>query len=335
MKKRIFAYLYDPLFDDPIIYDFTKIDVVNYSFGKIEDGKVTIKHLKNLDKVFSVKHDELKIVLSIGGWGADGFSEGVKTRENRTILIDSILDLINQYHFDGVDLDWEYPTSSVGGITSSPDDKENFTFFLSELRKAMDEVNPELILTIAVGAGGKIPNYIEVEKLSSIIDYLHIMTYDMMNLEKNFTDHHTNLYGSVYKCDISANLVVNTYHQLGMPIEKIVIGAAFYGHYATTAPSETNGIGLPCLTPLTQAMSYTEIKTKYLNNPNFKHYFDEEAKASWLFDGTTFISYDDETSIFFKCLYIKSRNLAGIMFWQLTGDKTGTLLDTIYTNLKA
>ena len=46
MRKRIFAYLYDPLFDDPIIYDFTKIDVVNYSFGKIEDGKVTIKHLK-------------------------------------------------------------------------------------------------------------------------------------------------------------------------------------------------------------------------------------------------------------------------------------------------
>lgn len=159
------------------------------------------------------------------------------------------------------------------------------------------------------------------------------MTYDMMNLDKNLTDHHTNLYASVYKCDISANLAVDTYITLGMPIEKIVIGAAFYGHYGQTAPSETNGINLPCLTPLLKSLSYTEIKTKYLTDPSFDYHFDEEAKAPWLFNGT-FITYDDEASLFFKCLYIKNHGLAGIMFWQLTGDKTGTLLDTIYKNLK-
>lgn len=144
MNKKVFAYLYDPLFDNPNDYDFTKIDVVNYSFGKIDNGKVTINHLSNLDKIFSVKTDSLKVVLSVGGWGAGGFSEGVQNEDSRKVLIRSIIDIINNYHFDGVDIDWEYPTSSVAGIASSPNDKENFTYFLGELRDALNNINPNL-----------------------------------------------------------------------------------------------------------------------------------------------------------------------------------------------
>jgi chitinase len=331
----IFAYLYDPKFINPKDFDFSKIDVVNYSFGLIEDGKLKTDHLQHLDAMLKLKDGRLKIVLSIGGWGAGGFSEAVSTKTSRLAFINSIRDAVVKYGFDGVDIDWEYPTSSVAKIASAPDDLYNFTFFLDELRKALNEIRGGLLLTVAVGTGGRIPTFIEVRKLATIIDYLHLMTYDLMNTSRNLTDHHANLYPSVYKSDISADLAVQTYHRLGMPLEKMVIGAAFYGHAANTDPTETNGIHLPCTTPMFQGISYTQIKSKYLTDPEYKYYFDEDAKAPWLFNGRFFISYDDETSLFYKCQYVKDHHLGGIMFWELGSDTTGTLLEAIHKNIKS
>jgi chitinase len=56
--------------------------------------------------------------------------------------------------------------------------------------------------------------------------------------------------------------------------------------------------------------------------------------APWLFDGSTFWTYDDELSIAAKIKYAKQRALGGVMIWELSGDTSdGKLLKTVSDQL--
>ena len=78
---------------------------------------------------------EMKIVLSVGGWGADGFSHMAMTEDGRRKFARSCLDAVEKYNLDGIDIDWEYPCSDAAGIGADPRDKENFTALLAALRE--------------------------------------------------------------------------------------------------------------------------------------------------------------------------------------------------------
>src|SRR5690554_6468095 len=141
-EKMVFTYLFDRLFKGYRSGDLEKIDVINYSFGVIEDGKVNLDRLSNIKRVIGDAHEAgCRVVLSIGGWGAGNFSEAVATHKARTKLIESIVKVVKKHKFDGVDMDWEYPTTGVAGISSDPKDRENFTFLMKEMQKAIKAVN--------------------------------------------------------------------------------------------------------------------------------------------------------------------------------------------------
>jgi chitinase len=54
----------------------------------------------------------------------------------------------------------------------------------------------------------------------------------------------------------------------------------------------------------------------------------------WLFNGSTFISYEDEQSIGAKAQYIKNKALGGAMIWELSQDPNKVLLNALYNGLK-
>lgn len=326
-EKLTFAYLMDSSFSNIREEDYEKLDVINYSFGYIVNGRVTISNLANINEILYARQNGVRVVLSIGGWGADGFSQAVSTKENRNVFISSIIDIINKYDFDGVDLDWEYPGSTAGGviIADPANDKHNFSLLLKELRDALDLQNKDLILSAAV-PGGSVYLY-EVPELNKYLDYLHIMSYDLS--KQGTSSHHSALYSSAHTSS-SADLAVRLYSEAGFSKEKMVIGGAFYGYKSTvgSAGLATNGIGVNTANGST--ISYTNIASSILTNPNFVEYYDNVAKAYWLYDGETFISYENERSLTYKVEYVVENNLAGIMFWDYNNDKTGTLLEAIY-----
>ncbi len=101
------------------------------------------------------QNPELKVLLSVGGWGARGFSAAAATAENRAIFIRSALQVIEQYRLDGIDLDWEYPVNGAWGLVASqPADRDNFTPLLKELHQAFGH---KKLVTIAVGANAESP----------------------------------------------------------------------------------------------------------------------------------------------------------------------------------
>jgi chitinase len=335
-KKPVFAYYYQgsTLSDD----DLDKIDVINYSFGYILNNQLSLTHLTNLANLVNKAHSKgVRFVISVGGWGASGFSPMAANPENRAKFVQSVVKAMNDYALDGIDLDWEYPTRPIGSDPGLPADKVNFTYLVKELREALDAVDQEYLLTAAFPAGSwGANNYYEINKINDCLDYFHLMTYDMISYDNpSRTSHHTNLYASQYASSstASADSAVKAYVAAGADKSKITIGGAFYGHIGTVSGNTSgNGMGLPSVN-FTEAINFARIHTEYLTNPAFTYYFDDVAKAAWIFDGTTFISFDDPASLAFKCEYVIDEGLGGIMFWQLGGDYNGVLVSAIYNAL--
>ena len=80
---------------------------------------------------------ELKVLLSIGGWGSGRFSEMAANDEYRRAFAADCARVVKEFALDGIDIDWEYPTSSMANISSSPDDTENFTLLMQDIRAAI------------------------------------------------------------------------------------------------------------------------------------------------------------------------------------------------------
>ena len=330
-ENLTFAYLYSETFSSFLEGDLAKIDVINMCFAGITAGKVNVNAVKRINEIMAARTAGVRVVLSIGGWGVDGFSDAVLTVESRAIFIDSIMTAIKDYEFDGIDLDWEYPAVGAAGINYRAEDKVNFTLFCQELRVAFDEYNPGLLLTAAVPGGS--PSLYEVKKLNECLNYLHLMSYDLS--KSGITSHHSALHPSSNTIS-SASQAVNAYVKAGFDKSRMTIGCAFYGYKSTVVnPSATtNGINVANTTPR-GTISYTNIVNTILSTGNFVEYYDEQAMAYWLYDGTTFVSYENVSSINHKCNYAKTEGLAGVMFWDYNNDKTGTLLNTIYNNFSS
>jgi chitinase len=343
---KIIAYLADWADWKVQDVDAKKLTHINYAFATIEDGRVVAKVLdRNLGKIhlskeIKAQNPHLKTLISIGGWGADGFSDAALTEDSRELFADTAVEFMKEYDFDGVDIDWEYPCSSAAGIVSRPEDKVNFTLMLKQLRQRLDEEgkrdNRHYLLTIAAGAGQYFIDGTEMGKVQEYLDFINIMTYDFATGVDKRTGHHTHLYESKITPGSSSDKSMRLFMAQGIPASKLVLGVAFYGRAWSGVSGGNNGLGqegVPGAGGLDT--SYTNLSANLINKNGFTRYWDEDAKAPYLYNGDIFISYDDEESIGYKVDYIKKTGLGGVMFWEYSSDKTGTLLQKLYDGLRS
>ena len=75
----------------------------------LEDNYGLAGFKKATDLKYSYPH--LKVTIAIGGWneGSKKYSAMAKDPEKRKAFVDSVINFLEQYNFDGLDLDWEYP----------------------------------------------------------------------------------------------------------------------------------------------------------------------------------------------------------------------------------
>lgn len=312
-----------------------KLDVVNYSFATI-----SASHKFNISSsiatlVRNAHNYGVRVVAAVGGGTNDAtaiFSSMAATKESRKVFIDSMIEAIKQYDLDGIDYDWEYP---------SIDEKNLFTALVKETREALDNYKPGLLLTAAFSAAAfRVNNNYDVKELNKYLDYFNMMTYDYNDWSsgQGVTRHHTNLYTSnIAPTSYSADSAIRAYINGGASPEKIIIGVAAYGRKATdvvSSGSSVNGLNARGVNPA-QSIRLDEIYNIYYNNPNtqYKLYWDDSAKAAWLFDGSTFISFDNDKSIEAKCNYVFSNNLAGVMYWDYLSDQQGRVVEFMNTYL--
>ncbi|BFH17129.1 hypothetical protein J6TS7_25500 [Paenibacillus dendritiformis] len=152
----------------------------------------------------------------------------------------------------------------------------------------------------------------------------------------NTAAHHTNLYGP----GLSGDATVKLYLSNGVPAAKLVLGAAFYAHMWTDVQSaENNGLGQRAA-PSWLTPSYREVLTEYTVTSStygklaYTRYWDEAAQAPYLFDGSTWLTYDDPDSAAAKGNYVLEHDLGGVMLWEYSHDPSGVLVDALYQSLR-
>ncbi|MCX7745716.1 MAG: glycosyl hydrolase family 18 protein [Clostridia bacterium] len=319
-----------------------KLTHINYAFAQISNGSVVGGNATKFSALRSLKqtYPHLKTLISIGGWAAEGFSDAALTDASRTKFADSAISFMKTNGFDGIDLDWEYPCSSEAGIKSRPEDKHNFTLMLQKIREKLNALEvtdgKKYLLTIATGAAQEYVNSIEFNLISGVLDFVNIMTYDFHNGVTTVTGHHTNLYTSSYDNGdkMSAEKGVTSHLAAGVPANKLVLGVAFYGRGWVATNTANNGLYQPVSSGSGGEYPYNSLVANYINKGGYIRFWDDSAKAPYLWNGSRFITYDDPESLGHKTSFIKSKGLGGAMFWEYTQDNAQALLNTLYTGLK-
>lgn len=321
--------------------ELAKFTHMNVAFGHVRKDEIHVGHLKHLGCLADIKRDHpgLRILLSVGGWSAGGFSEAASTEEGRASMAASAVRVLSAFPFDGIDLDWEYPCYGEADIASSPDDKANFTLLLKAIREALDARGAQdgrhYLLTIAAGADQYYVDGTEMDQAQRYLDYVQLMTYDMRGGFQILTGHHTNLYtptGDLFR--ISADASVKLFLAAGVPKEKLVMGVAFYSRMWNGVPDRNRGLHQMAAGTGGYGPDFTELASDYIGKNGYVRYWDEETRAPYLFNGSSFISYDDEESIGHKCDYVKANGLAGLMFWEYGLDQTQRLLNAMHRGLR-
>lgn len=324
MRKHILApYIMENSVHSMRVSDLLRMTHLNIAFGHVKDNIVSVDHLKYLDRIAIYKkvNPELKVILSIGGWGADGFHQAAKIKEGRETFAKTAMDIVRKWDFDGIDIDWEYPCSDQAGIAYGPEDKVNFTLLLEELRQALDAQGAvdgkKYLLTAAVGGEAYFIEGTEMDKVAKILDYVNLMTYDLRGGFTHITGHHASLGPQTGDENGPCSMrTVQIYHEAGVPYEKMILGAAFYGRmWEGVTSTENNGLGQKAKTVGSGRVTFDIQDEEQIRLHGYTKYFDEQAKAPYLFDGKNFISYEDTASIKAKCEFVKEKGLAGMMYW--------------------
>jgi chitinase len=294
--------------------DANRLTHVNFAFAKVDNGKASVAHWTNPETIraFIKERGHIKAVLSIGGWGAGGFSPAVATEERREVFARSFADIINDYGFDGGDLDWEYPGLEAAGIEHSPDDTRNFTLFMKALR---EKLGPDKLLTMAAGASEDCVKGLEIDKLVNILDFFNIMTYDMC--PQDSVSHHTALYPTQQAAPRCGDTALKLFHEAGIPWDKLTLGAAFYARIY----KDTDGLGSSAAGfPPGFAGGFTNTLKKAEEAGGML--FDEDAQAPYIYDKAerAFYTFDDQRSLKAKRAYALEKGLKGCMFWEYSGD---------------
>lgn len=285
---------------------------INYAFGHVNESfnGVKIDNEERLRQIVDLRKQkpELKVLLSIGGWGSGRFSEMAANDEYRCAFAADCDRVVKEFALDGIDIDWEYPTSSMANISSSPDDTENFTLLMQDIRAA---IGNEKELTLATVASAR---YIDFKAILPSVDFVNIMAYDMASAPK----HHSALYPSGHSGDITSDGAVTAHLKAGVPPSKLVMGMPFYGR---------GGDGYP---------SFQDYNKVGNTDTQYTEKWDEVAQVPYLADknDTLVFGFENPRSLAIKCQYILDKDLLGGMYWDYSGDnEQGDLRRTVAENL--
>ena len=321
-------------------YDYNKITHLIYCFMylqgnklgfKTRDSENTLKACLALKK----KYPHLKVMVALGGWGGcETCSDVFSSKQGRQEFANSVKEILVKYQADGIDIDWESPV--LGGYKdhkATPADKQNFTSLIITLRKTLLK-NHEICFD-ANSFKEFIDQAIEWNKVMPHVDFVNLMTYGLPTDQRGHTGHHTALYSSAYQQE-SIDKAITYLDSLKVPMNKLVIGAAFYSFVVKEVDSVNNGLGQRG--KFKANVNYRNLLEDYTEEKGYRNFWDSVANAPYLYNSELkeFVTFDNKQSVAAKTSYALNKKLGGIMFWRLNGDTyVDGLLDAIDNQIKS
>jgi hypothetical protein len=248
-----------------------------------------------------------KVVLGImqPGWAGQTTNLQQAVSGNLNGLVSNIMQVVNTYGYDGVDIDWEPFDTGTSGTA--------MTLLASALKAQLG--------TRALTAAAVVSNSQYWGSAHSSFDRINMMTYDQTGTWNPYSWHNAALYdrdGQVW----SVNLAVSRFTSAGVPASKLGIGIPFYGWKWTgggiTGPDQNWSS-----TPSLGQINYKDLASQITSQ---NKQWDSLAQVPYLSVNTgssstdEFLTYDDAQSIAAKINYVKTNNLGGWIIWELNDD---------------
>lgn len=274
-----------------------------YAFAEFNDENdgVVIGNPDKLRSLASLKKGSSgpKVILGVGGYKFEGFSEMARDSRKRKRFVDNCARIISDYGLDGVDLDWEFPTTEKGGHSACPEDAVNYGLVVRDLRKKLGKEKWISFYSNCSAA------WIDFDAMLPYVDYVNVSGYNLDNPKPSVPlKHQSPLYPSRMWGSWCIDAAVKRHLRKGVPAEKMLLGIPFYGRGKKPFPG------------------YVESYRFAKYNQGLGEKWNDEAKVPYFEDnnGNLVLGFDNERSITEKCSFIRNKGLAGAFVWHYDAD---------------
>nr|CAD7399486.1 unnamed protein product [Timema cristinae] len=274
---------------------------------------------------------DVKTLLAIGGWnhGSVTFSNMASTETGRKNFAISAVAFLKKYGFQGLDVDWEYPTLRGG----APEDKDNFVLLLSTLKEYLHA--EDLLLTVAVAASTQVlEESYNISGIAENTDYISVMTFDYHTASEDSVTGINSPLGPL-AMDTGDNLKKNIKASIaawvdgGAPKNKLLVGFPLYGRTFTLTSSadteigaQTSGPGKPGVyTQEAGYLGFYEICTKLITvGDPWTSVYDADSATLYAYNDDQWVTFDDVKTFTTKANYVVEEGLGGAMVWPVETD---------------
>ncbi|CAK7202210.1 hypothetical protein SEUCBS139899_004932 [Sporothrix eucalyptigena] len=226
----------------------------------------------SIERTRPLVNPKTKLLVAIGGWGdTDGFVKAAKTNLSRERFARNVAAMVEATGADGVDIDWEYPGGNGEDYKQVPNEKRTweikaYPLLLAQIRK---ELGPDKILSAAVPGKPEDMLAFTPDTMPSImnsVDFLNVMTYDLMNRRDSVTKHHSGVLNSL--------MAVDAYMAAGCDAQRLNFGLAFYVKYFKTEHED-------CLKRIQKGKTALGCRTLLMEDPDTGGDLSRTGAFSW------------------------------------------------------
>ncbi|XP_002138949.1 chitinase-like protein 3 [Drosophila pseudoobscura] len=290
--------------------------------GETGDVTITDKYLLVENDMLNVAHrlkrdNVKKVMFTIGGWleESSDFSKMAADARKRDRFFTSLVEFMYEWRFDGVQIDWRYPTQRGG----KPEDRKNFILLLEELKIICQEHQFILMVAVLGRTDKSTLEWYDIPKLVQYVHYINLMHHDNRDPYQMHLSYNAPLSG--------VNSVIESvklWKQLGKAPAKLILNIPLFvrsyimENDKTTVGSPCKGPGLK--TPLTREPGFMTYGEWCMYASSWTQKFDEQAQVPYAYKGNHWISYENARSIWAKMHLLKSNNLGGAMAWTIDSD---------------
>ncbi|RSL39730.1 hypothetical protein CEP54_016268 [Fusarium duplospermum] len=279
----------------------------------------------------------LETFISVGGWQfGEGptnevFSQMVASEKNHRAFITSLVSFLTTYDFDGVDIDWRYPTAPQKG--GSSDDMKNFVAFAKNLQAALKTNGLRDGFSLTVPAVYSYLQYFDLKQLSDHVSWFNVLAFDLhgaFRTPDSWINNHLNAHTNLTEIADAVDLIWRS----GVPSAKVVMGLAFYSRTFTASSNKCVSKGCPfdsagepqgmrCSEEigLVSNADIDRMLSPYAPKPRL----DKKAAVQVFRNQDQWITYEDKTTLQIKVEFSRSQCMGGVMVWAVSQDtKNGT-----------
>lgn len=313
------------------MFAFAYFDPKSFQLAPMSSGDVD---LYRRFTALKSKKPGLQTWIAVGGWSFNddtnipntrtAFSDMVSSSGNRQAFISSLSQFMQTHHFDGVDLDWEYPAADDrGGVKA---DITNLVTFLQEMRSAF---GGRYGVSMTLPASYWYLQGFDVKNIQNYVNWLNLMSYDIHGVW-DLGNKHTGPYVKPHTNWTEIDQGLDLLWRAGVQPGKVNIGLGWYGRSFTLASPSCNVPNGVCLftqggnpgecTKSAGTLTNAEIN-RIMAKGGVTKGFDKTAAVKWMsYNTDQWVSYDDGETIQLKLSKANSRCLGGKMVWAVDQD---------------